>query len=73
MDIDDSSNQLCKYLLHLLQRKSAMIDEVVIQFVTCYILAFYVSASRLIIVPGQYSNTSHTRFSVTMTSYSRAM
>ena len=40
MDLDESSNHLREYLLHFLQRKSAMIDEVIIQFVTCGILAF---------------------------------
>lgn len=50
-----------------------MVDKIVVQLIACLSFSLIVMAIVLAIIPGQYSKTSQTRFSVTMTSYSRAI
>lgn len=74
VDIGYSTDELCKDFLDLVDRKGAMLEQVVVQLVAyknqvsyCRLLGIKHNTKERI-VPAQYSRTSHTKFSVTITS-----
>ena len=73
MHIGHSSDELSKDLLRLFLRYGAIAQKVVVQFIAWNDSAKVPRLVSMYEVPGQYSRTSQTRFSVTMTSYNRAI
>ena len=78
MDVGDGADQLCEYLLDLVDGQRPVFEEVVVKLIACGMSGVSRVSHRwgvcvLAVLPEQYSNTSQTSDSVTMTSYSRAM
>ena len=72
MDIRDGTNELGEDLLNFGGAEGAVGEEVVVEFIACFWSAVPAMLGCCT-VPGQYSRTSQTSSSVTMTSYSLAM
>ena len=70
-----SSYKLSEDLLNSRDRKSSMVEEIVVELVTWGQtgLAMHHVAGIVVYVPGQYSSANQTEPSVTMTSYKRAI
>lgn len=74
MHISDGSHKLGKDLLDLRWRDWSIMQEVVVEFIPWQReISRRHGSWKFSTIPGQYSKTSQTRFSVTITSYSRAM
>ena len=72
--IGDGSDQLCEDPLDLIHRNGPMSKQIVVKLIAYTTFSIFQSnVSRLIDAPGQYSKASHTKFSVTITSYNRAI
>lgn len=70
VDVGNSPYQLCENALNSGDGKSSMVKQVIVKFVTCMSrrISVGIISSTSVGVPGQYSNASHTRLSVTITS-----
>jgi hypothetical protein len=74
VDVGDGADELGEDALDLGGLEGAVLEEVVVQFVACsHVRCAHGRVETQCAAPGQYSSTSQTSSSVTMTSYRRAM
>ena len=73
MDVRDGADELGEDPLDFGRFEGAVFEEVVVQFVACVWSDIAAKSRVQCLLPGQYSKTSQTSSSVTMTSYSLAM
>lgn len=73
VDVGYGADELGEDLLDLCGFESTLLEEVVVQLIAYICLLDCINSGYGAFVPGQYSRTSHTSVSVTITSYNRAM